>query len=351
MKHVICFFSLLCVFLCCCCHKKNEYKAQAEIPDNIGIDRAAGNEIFNVITGNRNVLSFIVLKDDYTLYEYYAAGANKDTVFRLNSCSKSVTSALIGIAIDQGLINGVDTKITEFFPGLGEEKSEITIKHLLTMTAGWDWPEWTTWNYQFGDWNYTPNKVQFVLEREQLRQPGLSFNYDTGATQLLCAIIEKVSGMPADEYARRNIFDKIGIKSARWSRDPQGVTDGGFGLSMTAGDALTFGKLYLNRGQWNGEQIIPEEWIAISTMEHSAGSGFFSPYGMHWWVDSIAARTITANSVTADKKYEMFYAMGFGGQYIFVVPELNMTAVFTCAGTDSIGPLRYFKSFVRAITE
>ena len=316
-------------------------------PENRGLNPDELERMLNRIARSRRIYSFLVVKDGYIVSEYYAGRFNKNSVFRLRSISKSVTSALIGIAIDEGLINCIDTPIKEYFPELCDSKDEITIKHLLSMTTGWSWPEMATHNRTRWIWNWTrslywewfraKNQVNFILERPQIYAPGYVFNYDTGATHLLAAILQKASGMPADEYAQKRLFDRIGIKSARWARDNQGVTRGGSGLSMTARDAAKFGQLYLDRGNWDGEQIIPEEWVDISTSVQTGITNTLSQHGLHWWINRVIASSEDDMSplwwdgriIADDTTYELFYASGFGGQYIFIIPELNMVIVFT----------------------
>jgi CubicO group peptidase (beta-lactamase class C family) len=316
------------IFIISCTQRSVEASGgwKTDEPEKHGLNKAVLEEMRGSIAGTEGVLSFLMVKDGCIVCEYYAKGYNKNSVFRLNSCSKSFISSLVGIAIDEGLIESTGVYIKDYFPQIGEDgKNEITIEHLLSMTAGWDWQESTAWNFRLENWLTAANRVDYVLERRQIYSPGEIWNYNTGAAQLLAAILQKVSGIPADEYAQRRLFGKIGIKSARWTKDNQGVTNGGFGLSMTARDAARFGQLYLNKGIWNEKIIIPKEWIDVSTTEYAKGFLPSSGYGLHWWV----------SYVTADRRYEMFYAMGFGGQYIFVIPEFNMTAVFTCDDSSS----------------
>jgi CubicO group peptidase (beta-lactamase class C family) len=319
--------------------------------ENRGINADVMQDMYDRVARNYHIFSFLMAKDGYIISEYYATFFNRNSVFKLHSVTKSVTAALIGIAIDEGLIDSIHTPIKEFFPELSNDKNEITINHLLTMTTGWNWPELRqSRNRLSGEktrsfsrsWQRAENHVNFVLNRTQIYEPGYIFNFDSGASHLLSAIIQIVSGMPADEYARTRLFDRIGITSARWERDRQGITWGGTGLSMTARDLARFGQLYLNKGKWNGEQIIPEEWINISTTTQVPGGRTRGPFGLHWWVGTI----------TGDSIYETFHTTGFGGQYLFLVPELDTMIIFTSrnmAGNHSRLPMLYISYFFRRL--
>jgi len=175
--------------------------------------------------------------------------------------SPSIISVLIGIAIDEGLIESVDVSISEFFPDISEDKASITIEHLLTMRTGIEWledpPRLDSVEGMFASENW----VEFVLNQEQHVRPGGLWRYNFGVPHLLSAIIQEASGMTASEFATDRIFNPLGITSAEWHSDPQGVTMGGVGLLMSPRDLLKIGQLYLNGGEWEGRQIISEEWV------------------------------------------------------------------------------------------
>ena len=256
---------------------------------------------YNLITEDPKVLSFIVEKDGKILREYYRGDVNRNSIYDLHSVTKSVTSTLVGIALNEGLIKDLDTKIIEYFPELDNDKNEITINHLITMTTGLYSP-----NY------FYPFNLESVLGRERIRPLGSFFEYNDYDSHILSAIIEQVTGMTADEYAYKKIFSKLGIESAFWRRDTQGITIGSYGLWLSARDALKFGKLFLNNGKWNNEQIVPKNWIDNLT---TGNSSVRYQYRLNWMINN---------------HYKMFYAVGVGGQFIFVVPELNLVASLTC---------------------
>ena len=307
---------------------------QTDLPENHGMDIKSLNNFYESIK-DKPVNSVLIIKDGYILSQYYKDNYNEDSVFNMQSCTKSVTSALVGIAINKGYIKNINVKIADYFPQLNnssdERKKEITIEHCLNMTAGFNWPEMTTWRGDVSDWNKADNAVEFVLNREMDYSPGQVFNYNTGVAYLLSTIFQKETGEAEHSFAEQNLFGPLGMKSVKWSDDRKGI-------SMSPKDAARFGQLYLNKGKWGDIQIVPEEWVVDSTQKHSDGISYFSKYGFLWWVDSTGG----------SHNYDFYYAMGYGGQYIFVVPELNLVTVFASdfTATDTPVPLSYFKNTI-----
>ena len=260
----------------------------------------------------------VIVRNGVIVDEYYKDGYNQNRIFTLQSTSKSVTSAIFGIAMEQGYIESVDTPISTYFPQIlndgSEYKSQITVRNLLTHTTGLDSSDTTNWN----DWRVSSNWVDYVLNRPAVARPGTTFNYFTGNTHLLSAIIEQTTGKTTYEFGKENLFDKLDMDSVECSTDRQGISDGGNGFAMNAYDMAKIGQLYLNNGVWEGEQIISEQWIKDSTtvqFERSSGS---ADYGYQWWV-----RTFGNNN------YHAYFAQGHYGQYIFVVPEIELVVVMT----------------------
>jgi len=287
----------------------------------------------------------LVIRRGLIVYERYGNGTGPDTLLNLYSCSKSVTSALVGIAGDRGLLAGIDRPLSAFFPGIEKtpdvkRKAGLTIRHLLAMNSGLDWPEWGAWDYYFQPMVDSPNWVDYVLARPMAADPGSVFNYNTGGSQVLSALVSRAAGLPAAEFARRELFDPIGIGRVEWPADPDGVSTGGYGIRMCARDAARFAYLYLNDGAWAGRQVAARAWVAESTREQSAGHPWFGRYGLHWWLRPLADRRAVST----------FFAMGYGGQYLFVVPSLDLVAVFFSwmPGEQSFLPMRWLEEFVVA---
>lgn len=285
---------------------------------------------------NYDITNILIVRNGYKVYHRfvhkdYMLGENN--LLPVYSCTKSISSALIGIALEEGYIQSIDQKISDFFPEWqelppDELRDSITIKHLLTQTSGWDWPEFTTWNYRLTPLKESEDWVRFVLNREMAAEPGTVFNYSTGGSHLLSVIIERATGMDTLSYARSRLFDPIGIGEVDWRKDPQGFYIGGTDLWMSAEDMARFGLLYLRKGKWGDSQIVPESWVEASTSRQSEGSyrGGGGEYGYQWW---IAALNVSGQRVDAA------YALGFAGQFIYVVPEYDLVVVATGQNTQN----------------
>ena len=250
------------------------------------------------------------------------------------SCTKSITSALIGIAIEQGLIAGIDVKLTEYFPQLAESedayKQEITIRNLLNQTSGIKWFE--SPGQSLRQAVKEKNWVGFILSQPMNSKPGTKFNYSTGNSHLLTAILQQVTGETAYKFGSKHLFKPLGMSSVRWSVDPQGISAGGNGISMTARDAAKFGQLYLLGGKWDDRQIVPEVWVAESTKKQSDGqSGSVFTHGYQWWIGD-----------------GMYFAQGHGGQHIFIAPKLELVTVVTANLSENRPPVDYFMNYILA---
>jgi CubicO group peptidase (beta-lactamase class C family) len=261
------------------------------------------------------VHSVLVVRNGAMVLEAYFYPYNQNREHPLASCTKSFLSALIGIAIDEGRLN-LDDKALDFFPDRmiandSPLKRSIAVEHLLRMMSGLNWPE-SSVSYSSSNnilWQMMDSRdwVQFVLDRPMAAQPGATFNYSTGDAQLLGAILEKATGMSTEEFARTRLFEPLGVPRNRWywGSSPEGVAFGGGGLHLAPRDMAKFGYLYLEGGVWEGEQVVPADWVEASVTP--------SHYGYQWWR--------LANGGYA--------ALGYGGQRIAVVPDLALVVVIT----------------------
>ncbi len=311
-------------------------------PAEAGMDATVLEGLTRQLAGNE-VLAALVVRRGLLVFERYKAGTGPDSLLNLYSCSKSITSALVGIAIDRGLLSEIDRPLAALFPGIAKtadakRKAGLTLRHLLSMSSGLDWPEWGSWNYYFQPMVDSRNWVDYVLARPMAADPGSVFNYNTGGSQVLSAAVGHAAGMPASGFARSELFDPIGIGRVEWPADPNGVSTGGYGIRMCARDAARFAYLFLNDGAWDGCQVVPRSWVAESTREQSGGHAWFGRYGLHWWLRPLADPRAAAT----------FFAMGYGGQYLFVVPSLDLVAVFFCwmPGEPSFRPMRWLEEYV-----
>ena len=269
-----------------------------------------------------DVENLLIVKDGYIVAEqYYSDEYGPDDLHRIYSCTKSITGALTGICIEQGLIEGVHAKLFDFFPkdsaqNMSPEKAGIDIGHLLTMSEGLEWYEL---EYPYGDerntfrqWLIAGGTMQFVLDLPGIAAPGERYSYNTGSSHLLAGIVEKASGMRTDSFALEQLFSPIGINDFYWPVDKEGHSLGGSGVRLTPRDMARFGYLYLNGGLWDGEQVVPESWVEESLkmrIHRRLVTSFW--YGYQFWVSD----------------YGMAAAVGYGGQWIMVLPEQDLVVV------------------------
>ena len=324
---------------------------QFDTPENHGMDPAVLQDLHNALPGP-GIHSVVIVKDGVIIDEYYQDGYDENSIFEIHSGSKSFTSALIGIAIEQGYIGGADDLLSDYLPQVAElrdGKQNLTLRHLLTHTSGLEWYEWGGGYSNWVEFRSAENWVDYILGQRQVAQPGAVFNYSTGNTHLLSAVLQAATGMTQEEFCRVNLLGPLGVsEDAYWRTDPQGIADGGNGLFISARDAARFGQLFLDGGVWKGEQIVPAGWAAESTSVQNAGpGGSTGQYGYQWWIQTHTTGeygTYATGYPTAS--YDTYFAFGHAGQFIYVVPELNMVAVFTSDCQSSYGPRPYFTDYI-----
>lgn len=282
--------------------------------------------------------SMIVVRHGRLVAEGYFNGFGRDSLHDLRSTGKSFTSALAGIAIDQGLI-GLNDPISQHLPqfesskNLDARKRAITVRHLLNMSSGLECNDWDPASrgneekmYDASDW------VQFILDLPMARDPGLSSSYCSGGVVVLGHIVSTRSGMLLDDYAAANLFASLGIQQSRWRRSPDGRATGGGGLWLTPRDAAKFGTMYLQGGTWNGARVVPAEWVEQSQQRVGALAG--DGYGFLWWKRAFPYRGNTVES---------YFTSGNGGNFIFVFPTLELVVVFTGSNYNSSRMQRPFE--------
>jgi CubicO group peptidase (beta-lactamase class C family) len=259
------------------------------------------------------VTSLLIIRDGVIVVEDYFNGADEQTSANVFSTSKSILSALVGIALREGYIESLDQTLGELLPSLfgsidDPAKSEVTLRHLLTMTSGLEWVD----DFPYFEAFESENWIESVWSYPMIEEPGNIYNYNTGLTHTMSAILTEATGMSTCEFAYQYLFDPLGITVEHWSTDPQDYYFGGTHLFLTPRELAKFGLLYIAEGQWEGEQIVPEEWIRDST--HYSGLGDADYYGYWWWLGDISG-------------YQAIRALGHGGQTIFIFPELDMIVV------------------------
>jgi CubicO group peptidase (beta-lactamase class C family) len=280
--------------------------------------------------------SLLVSQRGELVFERYYNGRKAGQPANIKSASKSIISALVGIALERGLIADIRTPIATFFPELARDpdpgKRAITVEDLLTMRSGLE----GTSNRNYGAWVTSRNWVQHALARPMFAPPGAMMEYSTGNTHLLSAILTKASGKSTWQFANEALGAPLGFTFPQWPRDPQGIYFGGNDMLMTPRQMVAFGELYLNRGRANGRQVLSERWVARSCegrrREFRPGDRRRDPgqvdsipdpmrdrrYGYLWWVYEIGG-------------HDTCFAWGYGGQYIFVVPDLDLVIVTTAS--------------------
>ena len=254
-------------------------------------------------------------------HPYYKRG----DLHTMQSVSKSVTSALIGIAIRRGEVPGVDAKVMPYFSAFKTKpdprRDAMTLRHVLTMTTGIKWDEsstsYTDATNNCAEMEAKQDWIQYVLDQPMAAEPGQVWVYNSGATQLLSSLIKKNTGKEADYYAKEHLFGPLGIDSY-WKRTPLGLADTEGGLYLRSRDLAKLGYLYLKDGVWEGKRILPEGWVKASStwaVDSTPDHG----YGYKWWV----------LSRQGPSSYDAYAANGYGGQRLIVVPELDLLAIFT----------------------
>jgi len=269
--------------------------------------------------------SFLVIKDQKLILEEYFYSYDRKQLHNIHSCTKSVVSLLLGITMAKNDLNDVDQSIFNFFPEYlpfkNKENEQVTLKQVLTMTSGLDHED-----------EFKPldpdDQVKQILSLPVISAPGEKFKYNNNSTNLIGGIIYNLEKKQADEFAKEVLFDKLGISDFFWEGE-NGVLHCHSDLHMLPRDMAKIGALALNNGTWNGEQIVPEEWIAASTKPYVAESEFFD-YGFQWWHRSKRNKSWWDAPVHgSNDECDMFLALGHGGQYIMVIRDLNMVIVTT----------------------
>jgi len=274
--------------------------------------------------------SVVIVKNNAVIAEGYFNGFARDSLHDVRSASKSVTSALAGIAIDQGLF-AIDDAIAQHLPeferaaNMDDRKRAITIRHLLHMNSGLDCDDWNSSSPGNEERMYdSPDWVRFILDLRMARAPGESPAYCSGAVVVLGHTISTRSGMTLDGFAMAYLFGPLGITDTGWRRSPDGRATGGGGMRLRPRDAAKFGSLYLNGGRWNGVAILAPAWVEESRIEVERLGA--NGYGLLWWKRQMLVPG-------ADKSG--FFAWGNGGNFIFVIPAHQLVVVFTGSNYNS----------------
>ena len=288
-------------------------------PEEQGMDSAKLVDLIDRVVATSGIDSVMVLRNGYVVLDAVVYPFGWDDPHIVHSVTKSVVATLIGMAIDQGLLAGVDQPVVDVLAGaapeiVDERKADMTVADLLTMTTGLDCRDSYLYEWQgMREMQQSDDWTAHVLALPMRDEPGTRFEYCNGSSFLLSAILTEVTGMPASEYAQQKLFGPLAFGGFEWPASPDGTTLGWGELWLHPVDMAKLGYLYLRDGEWDGTQLVPTEWIEAATTEHIAAATLSDGYGYQWWI--------------SDEGYTM--ALGFGGQYVLVDPAHQLVVVFT----------------------
>ncbi|MGB0716684.1 MAG: serine hydrolase domain-containing protein [Phycisphaerae bacterium] len=282
------------------------------------------NQAYGQASLNESLYSLLVVRHGKLVREEYFGGCERGMGGNVKSVSKSFLSALVGIAAENGQFASINDTVAAIMPSLFKNqtdprKFDIEIQHVVTMTTRLGWNE-----NNLGPWFASDNPHQYVIDQPMSGNPGTAFLYSTGLTHLAGAMLREVTGMEPPDYAAQNLLNPLGIKVQRWDVDRQGDYIGGAEVYITPRDMARFGELYLRGGTLDSNGIVPADWVSWSTSElvPDAWVSGSRSYGAWWWRDTFG-------------DHGAYFAWGYGGQFIFVVPNLDLVVVATSDWTVS----------------
>lgn len=293
-------------------------------PEQVGMDAGALDLVVAQAASVARFRSLLVVKDGKIITERYFGGRDRESRHDVRSVTKSIVGTLAAIAAEQGLIGSLDDRISDYIDPdiatLDFDQGLITIRNLLSMTGGFQWDE-SGGIGDYGTWIRSDDHIGTLLDRPIVNPPGSGFTYNSAAVHLLGVIVEQAVGEPLAAYAERVLFDPIGIDGVAWEPLSDGYVNGGSGLDITARDLARFGQLYLQDGVSGRNRLLPEGWVAAATSpvfnwRSSYGALDRFTYGYLWWVSE-------------SEPEPAFLAWGYGGQFVYVVPALNLVVVAT----------------------
>lgn len=278
------------------------------------------SEILKLRARGKNILYCSVRHKGEMLMDQWFEVLNPQEPLPVFSVSKTVTALLVGKALEQGHLPALEAPLRELLPEYGELVPEaLTLYHLLTMTAGIDWPEIATFGSDAGVFRRflaTEDPIRFILEQPRVSEPGESYAYNSGLSHLLMILLARGTGMTPEAYAKAVLWEPLDIPDWQWAwrLDRQGIPYGGHGLSLTDQGMNRLGQLLVN-GSYGGKQLIPEAYIKALSSVHIRGTRGYKGYGFQTWIGEVAGE-------------EFYAAFGHGGQRIYIFPQLDLQVVF-----------------------
>ncbi|MBN8532571.1 MAG: serine hydrolase [Rhizobiales bacterium] len=300
-------------------------------PDQARIDPAMPEALKASLANNRRLLTFGLVRDGKLIIEHYQGEAQPDSYVGIASVTKSITAILVGIALDKGVLKSVDQPLTDFFPELDapdvDPKSRtITLAHLLSLSAGW----------AVSPSDEPPENPLDALKRQVTLTPGETFQYDNASSHLIAIALARAIGGPLETFAEKHLFEPLGIKGYLWGRDNQGRVLGWHRMQFTLRDTLKFGQLVLDKGEWQGRRVVSAGWIEAMLTRRNAGGPYTNmPYGYQWYLFR-----------TPDRKHEAVMGIGYGGQFLYVVPELRTAVVITHVRDQRSADMAFMREIV-----
>ncbi|MDX1586795.1 MAG: serine hydrolase [Balneolaceae bacterium] len=296
-------------------HAQNAGPQETESSPAVNVDSAKMEQVVEEARDIGSLRSLLIQQNGKRITEKYFRSGRPGKAMNTKSASKSIISLLAGIAVDKGYIQSVNDRISKYLPEYFESisdsaKHRITVKNLLTMQTGLE----TTSFYNYGAWVTSDDWISFALNQPMDDRPGGDMRYSTGTSHLLSVIISKASGMSTRDFANKYLFGPLDIEVGGWDRDPKGYYMGGNNLALTPEALMKLGQMVLNGGTWEGERIISKEWLANSFKTYTRSNYNPYDYGYMWWNRKVAG-------------YDTYFAWGYGGQYIFIIPELQGVVV------------------------
>ena len=332
-------------------------------PESVGLASAALCPMAKWLSASKesNVHAVLVVRHGTLVFEHYFSGSDEawgrpigniafgpEVRHDERSATKSIVALLLGIAIDRGVIKGIDESILSFFPEYADlrtpEKDRITLRHLVTMSIGLEWHEldipYTNAANSENRMDSAPDPYRFVLEQPVVAPPGDVWEYNSGATELVAAVLKKAAGKQADDFARELLFEPLGITDVEWPRNAQGNVIAAGALRLRPRDLAKIGQLILQRGNWKGTQIVSASWIDAATTPQINGlSPFF--YGYFFWL---------GRSLVDRHEIQWAAAVGLGGQRMFIVPALDLVVVVNAglykSPAQGLAPIRVLNQYV-----
>jgi CubicO group peptidase (beta-lactamase class C family) len=302
--------------------------------EGVSVSRMVDVQEFIRRDPHNDLMGLLIARNGKLVYEGYFNGHDRDTLHDIRSATKSLTSALVGIAIANDIIGGVDASMVQQLSTLGlhlrdeEEKRKITIEHLLTMASGMDADEDDPTSAGFEDSLYESSDwVRFAFDLPMSDPPGKKWAYASVNTVLLGLIIEVATEKSLSAFAEDRLFDPMGITEYRWASTPSGRTVAQGNLSLRLRDLAKVGQLFLDRGRWAGRQVVPEEWVQASVVgRYSVPWDGYDEYGYGWYLHRLAVE---------GQEFPYFSASGNGGNKVYVLPGQRMLVVIQSAAYNT----------------